>query len=141
MIATALLLATTFGVTSPPPAPQGTIRGIVVNASCDGLPVAGSQVYLRVQTGGQLVPVAETTADGQGRFRFDHLSVDVDGPYLPGANRDGVHYPGPRIPLTGDRPHARVKLLVCDTTLGPSPLVITDYRVAIDARPGVRDGH
>lgn len=137
MIAIALLVATTWVAASPTPAPQGTISGIVVNASRGEQPVPGSQVFLRVQSEGQFVPIAETTADEQGEFRFDHLAVDAEGPYLPGANRDGIHHPGPRIPLTSDHSHARVKLLVCDTTSGPSPLVIADYRISIDARPGV----
>jgi hypothetical protein len=137
VIAAALLLATNCVAASLPPASEGTIRGIVVNTSHGELPVAESQVFLRRQSGDRFVPVAETTTDQQGMFRFDHLSIDGDGPYLPGANRDGVHYPGPRIPLTGDQPHARVKLLVCDATSGPSPLRISDYSIAIDARPGV----
>jgi hypothetical protein len=137
VIATALLLATSCVAASPPPASEGTIRGIVVNTSRSELPVAENQVFLRRQSGDQFVPVAETTTDQQGMFRFDHLLVDGDGLYLPGANRDGVHYPGPRIPLTSDRPHARVKLLVCDATSGPSPLRISDYSISIAARPGV----
>ena len=56
--------------------------------------------------------------------------------YLPGANRDGIHYPGPRILLSADQPSADVVLKVQDAITEPNPLVIRDWDLVLDPEPG-----
>jgi hypothetical protein len=134
-IAKILLL---IGMTLPglPPQGDGTIRGVVVNTSAAAPVACRATVVLRIQSGGQFVPFRETESDAQGRFRFDNLPLGVIYTYKVGANRDEVHYPGPRIVLTGERPEATAELSVCDAVARPNPLVIRRFEIAIVPRPG-----
>lgn len=109
----------------------GSISGVVVNASQDGLPVSGAEVVLRVKLEGQFVTAAEGTADEQGRFEFPDIPADTEYIYLPGANRAGIHYPGPRVRLSAQTPHARIKLPVHDTVSQPSPLVVRRHDITL----------
>ncbi len=107
----------------------GSISGVVVNASQDLTPVGGAEVVLRVKLEGQFVIAAEGIADEQGRFVFDNIPADADYIYLPGANRDGIHYPASRVRLSPQNPHARVKLAIHDTVTDPSPLVLRRHDI------------
>ncbi|MFV1969333.1 MAG: hypothetical protein ACC628_28260 [Pirellulaceae bacterium] len=136
MVYTIALLAVTATAASQPDALEGTLSGIVVNMSNDSLPAGGTEIILRARMEGSLVPVAQTVADAQGRFRFEHLPIGGDSLYLAGANSDGVHYPGPRVQLTQQRPEVAVKLEVYDAVSEPSPLKITRYEIVIHPKPG-----
>ncbi len=116
---------------------DGTIRGTVVNATQGRVPVTRTEVVLRAAVDGRFVPLAEATTDAHGRFLFTGLPVGADYLYLPGANRDGVHYPGKRIVLTREHPYADVELEVCDSVTHPSPLVIRRHEITIRPEPGV----
>jgi hypothetical protein len=48
-----------------------------------------------------------TQSDDEGRFAFAGLPLDEDLIYLPGANLDGIHYPGPRLRLNRRQPARR----------------------------------
>ncbi len=109
----------------------GSIRGLVVNASREQEPVAGAEIVLRVMIEGQFVIAAEGIADEQGRFAFDDIPADTDYIYLPGANRDGVHYPASRVRLSPQSPHARVNLAIHDTVTDPNPLVLRRHDITI----------
>jgi hypothetical protein len=109
----------------------GRIDGIVVDGSAEQKPLAGIEVVLCVRTGGQTVPVESTTSDAYGRFRFSDLPCDEEFSYLPGANRQEIHYPGPRIRLTDIQPHAEVQLVAYDTVSSESPLVVRRHEVNI----------
>jgi hypothetical protein len=115
----------------------GLIEGIVVNASQENRPLAEAEVALRVRIDGDFTVVERSVCDSEGRFRFESLPVDPDLLYLPGANRDGVHYPGRRIELTSRRPNAYLTLAVRDGVAGPSPLVVRKHEVMIRGEPGV----
>jgi hypothetical protein len=114
----------------------GQIRGIVVNASDGNRAAGGAEVVLRVKRYGQFLPAAQTTADPRGRFVFGDLLLGEQYEYLPGANHQGVHYPGPRIKLTAERPHAEVELAVRDSVTQPSPLVIRRHEIILQPEPG-----
>jgi len=116
---------------------EGSIGGIVVNASDRGLPAQGAAVVLRVNVNDQLAIAAETITDARGRFRIGALPVDADLQYLPGANRDGVHYPGKSIRLTPRRAHAHVELLVRDAVAEPNVLVARSHEIVVRSEPGV----
>ena len=107
-----------------------------MNASDGKMPVGRAEVVLRVKLHGQFVPVEKTNADAQGKFLFQHLPVGDDCQYRPGANQDGVHYPGPPIKLTSRLPHADVTLTVCSSVTHPNPLVIRQYEVIVRPEPG-----
>ncbi len=115
---------------------RGAIRGVVVNASQGNRPVERAEVVLRARQDGQLVPLATTTTDATGRFAFEHLPVGPDREYLPGANRDGIHYPGQRVQLIVQRPQADVSLAVHDSIAEPNPLVIRRHEIVISPQPG-----
>lgn len=115
----------------------GTISGIVVNGSQGGVPCGDTEVVLRCRIDGQFVPVAQTVTDRDGRFRFQDLPVGADCLYLPGASRDDVHYPGPRVQLTAARSDITVKLQVHDSVAEPNPLVIERHEITIQPEPGV----
>jgi len=117
------------------PAGDGLIEGAVVRA-VDQSAVAGAEVVLRAKVGGQMLTVAETTADAQGRFRFDRLPADGACDYLPGANRDGIHYPGASVRLSRLRPRANVKLAVHDSVAFPNPLVVRRHEIVLQPQQG-----
>ena len=109
----------------------GSISGVVVNASQEMKPVGGAEVVLRVKLEGQFVIAAEGLADEQGRFEFDNIPADADYVYLPGANRDGIHYPGARVTLSPQQPQAHVKLAIRETVAAPNPLVLRRHEIEI----------
>jgi len=118
-----------------PPSAQGEIGGVVVDAA-NGRPVPGAEVVLRVMLDGQLVPGEQTTADAEGRFLFTGLPAAGGYLYVPGANADGVHYPGRRVWLTALDPRAEVRLDVCRALTEPSPLVVRRYDIVLKPEPG-----
>jgi len=113
---------------------NGAIEGVVINAA-SRQPVAGAEVVLRVAIDGEPLPVSAEKADHQGRFQFTGLPVTAQYIYLPGANCDGVHYPGPKLRLTGERPRAEVQLEVCDAVAEPCPLVARSHEVLLEPGP------
>jgi hypothetical protein len=113
----------------------GRIMGVVVNGAT-GAPAPGVEVILRAGLEQELVAVGQTVTDEQGRFIFEGAPLEAKIVYLPGANRDGVHYPGPRTRLTPDAPSARVKLTVYDAISSPSPLVAEEYDLDIRIEAG-----
>ena len=119
------------------PENRGVIAGTVVNASQDKTPVAGCEVVLRVKLEGQFVPFRNATTDDRGRFRFAALPVGKYYEYWPGANRDGVHYPGPQVSIAAEQPSVLVELPVCDSIAEPSPLVIRRQEIVLRPEPGV----
>jgi hypothetical protein len=132
-----LLLAMCSVAAGEAPRSDGSISGVVLNASDGMVPAGGAEVMLRLKLYGQFAPVAQTTADPQGRFRFQDLAVGDGCEYLPGANHQGIHYPGPRIQLTPGRPRASVELAVHDSVAQPSPLVIRRHEIIVRSEPGV----
>jgi hypothetical protein len=134
MLIDLLILASVCGLGASPEA-QGTIRGTVVNASAGRTPVAQATVVLRAELGGDLVPLEETTTDARGRFVFRGLATG-SRVYLAGANRAGVHYPGPRVQLTPQHPATEVEIPVFDAVGEPSPLVIRSQEITVRPQPG-----
>jgi hypothetical protein len=114
----------------------GAIGGIVINGSRGRAPAAGAEVVLRADVDGQLLVAAETTADQEGRFCFEPLPIRADLEYLPGANQDGVHFPGQRLRLTPQRPRVEVELTVYDPRAEPSPLVAKRHDILVRVQSG-----
>ena len=136
MVLARILLVSWLAVAGPAAAKEGFIAGTVVNASRGRTPEAGSEVVLRIRLSGQFVPFDQTKTDAQGRFRFGHVPLGRSYVYQPGANRDGVHYPGPALEITPERPSAFVELAVCDAVAEPCPLVIRRQEIAMRHEPG-----
>jgi hypothetical protein len=118
------------------PAGAGSIGGRVVNSTRGESPVGAAEVLLQIRVDGEFVVVARTTADSDGRFLFEGLPVDQGLLYLPGSTRDGIHYPGPRLALSPDRPSAQVVLKIRETIAEPNPLVLRDYDLVLQPEPG-----
>lgn len=123
---------------APPQLPEegGVIAGVAVNGTHGQTPLANAAVVLRANQDGAFVPVAETTTDADGRFTFTDLSIAEGLIYLPGVNRDEVHYPGPRVRLTRDRPAARVRVIAYDAAEFPSPLVCRRHTIDVQTGEG-----
>jgi hypothetical protein len=132
----ALVFLTGLAMDARPPVPDGTITGVVVRAT-DHAPVPRAEVVLRSRVGGQLLPVAETATDDGGRFQFLHLPADDANVYLPGANRGGIHYPGPTVRLSSRQPCAKVTLAVYDAVTFPNPLVVRQHTITLSPEQGV----
>jgi hypothetical protein len=124
------------GVDDPLPDAGGTVLGVVLNGSQAGEPIADAEVQLRVGTDGALEVVASTTTDVYGKFTFRDLPLDPTIVYLPGANRDGVHYPGTRATLDFDNRIAHVRIMAFDAVRSPSPLTAArhDIDITMDER-------
>jgi hypothetical protein len=134
MITHLLLLA--FSLAGQFPQGDGAISGTVINRTGGKDTPCRTTVVLRLQSEGQFVPFQETTSDAQGEFRFERLPLGDGIRYSVGANQDEVHYPGPRIALTAAMPHATVELTVYDAVEQPSPLVIKQYEITLEPKPG-----
>ena len=130
-----LVLLTGSVLDANPPRLEGVIEGVVVRAA-DQLPVSGAEVVLRAKVDGQLLPVAETVADVQGKFRFGRLAGRRRTGLFAGANRDGVHYPGPSVRLSSLRPRVEVTLAVYDALAFPNPLVVRRHTIVLQPEPG-----
>ncbi len=115
---------------------DGVITGVAVNGTYGQTPLANSEVVLRANQDGAFVPIAETTTDPDGRFTFTGLSIAEGLIYLPGVNRDDVHYPGPRVQLTRDQPAARVRIIAYDAAESPSPLVCRRHEIDVQTGEG-----
>jgi hypothetical protein len=131
-----LILMTGSALGASPPLHDGMIEGVVVHAT-DHTPLPHAEVVLRAKVDGQLLPVAETTADAHGRFRFAQLPADGANVYLPGANYSGIHYPGPSVRLSSLRRRAEVTLAVHDAITFPNPLVVRQHLITLRPEPGV----
>jgi hypothetical protein len=117
-------------------AAEGVIEGVVVNATRGHGVGRGTEVALRALFNGQFILLAQTVTSPTGKFRFTGLPLDADGPYLPGANQDGVHFPGPRVELTAAQPSVHITLAVFDAVSQPNPLVIEEHQIVVDVEPG-----
>jgi hypothetical protein len=116
---------------------RGVITGVVVNGTQQQTPLAGAAVVLRVDDAGSLIPIAEATTDSLGRFRFENLPVMEGVVYLPGANHDGIHYPGPRVRFGGSQISAAIKVVAYDSVAEPCPLVALRHDITLRAETGV----
>ena len=110
----------------------GTITGVVVNGSQAGEPIADAEVQLRAGANGVLEPVGTTKTDIYGKFSFQGVPLDSSIVYLPGANRDGVHYPGQRLQLTPSNRIEYVKIVAYDAVFAVSPLEAERHDIDID---------
>jgi hypothetical protein len=124
-------------LTAQSPEAGVVIEGLVVNGSRGQAPVAGATVVLRAQYQGDLVPVAQATSDHEGRFRFERLKLDENLVCLPGANFQGIHYPGQRLTIHPRRPLAPQKIVVYETLAEPSPLIAVRHDIELRPEPGV----
>ncbi|MFW6125137.1 MAG: hypothetical protein ACOC46_03225, partial [Pirellulales bacterium] len=129
MVVSCWLLST---AAAPPP---GEISGAVVNA-VTGEPVPDAPVVLRVALQNRFVPAQKTAADATGRFLLEGLPVGDGYLYVPGANAEGIHYPGPRVRLTSRRPKAEVRLEVSPAVAEPNPLVVRRHEIVLEPQPG-----
>jgi hypothetical protein len=111
------------------------IEGIVVNGTQNEKPVAGAEVILRAGAEGSLQPVAQTITGRDGRFVLE-LPAEAEGIILPGANHQGVHYPGPRIPHLSGAKIPRVKLVVFEAVPSPNPLVVDLHEIDVHIHKG-----
>jgi hypothetical protein len=123
------LMAASQGDVSPDT--KGKLEGIVVNGSRDDAPVAGADVLLRAGRENYLEPIEKTKADAQGRFQFC-VPLDSRMIYLPGADQDGVYYPGKRVQLDERHPQQHVAVRVFDAVKRPSPLVADHLSIEVD---------
>jgi hypothetical protein len=115
----------------------GTIQGVVLNGSQGGEPVANAEVHLRAGVNGIFEPVGKTNTDSFGRFSFEDVPRDPTIIYLPGANRDGVHYPGQRVRLDAANKVAQVRITAYDAVRSVSPLAARRHDIDIDVEKHV----
>jgi hypothetical protein len=127
-----LLLLTALAADTP----EGTICGVVLGAE-DGRPVPDAEVVLRGKVEGQYAVLEETKADARGQFAFRQLPIGDGYEYLPGANRDGIHYPGPRVILREASKSANVSLVVRKAITEPNPLGVLEHEVDVRSEPGL----
>lgn len=109
----------------------GQLGGLVVDGANNDEPLSGAEVVLRGVRNDVLTPIATTRTDNDGHFSFTQLDVANGALYVAGVNRDGIHYPGPRVGLFPDAPQARVRLACFPGTSGDSPLVALRHEVDI----------
>ncbi len=131
-----LLLLISIGAAGQVDTQLGEISGTAVNGTAGDVPLARAEVVLRVSQDGAFVPVESTTTDGQGRFSFKDLPVDQGLIYLPGINRAGIHYPGPRVRLTPGQSTSRVRLIAFDTVESQSPLICRRHQISVRPAEG-----
>ena len=131
MLAILLLLTIAVTATESLPEPAGTIQGAVVDGTHENQPLEGVEVVLRAGMDGDLVPVDETKTDRYGNFVFKQVPLEPTLVYLPGANRDSVHYPGQRVRLDPSDRVADVTIVVFAAVSTPCPLVAKRHDVDV----------
>ena len=131
MLVSKFLLMACLALPAQVPQSEGVINGIVINASDSDAPLGEIDVFLRVKLDGQFIPVEKTTTDARGAFVFTRLPVGRDYQYRTGANRHGIHYPGPLVQLSSQRCYANVRLEVHDALTDSNPLVILRHEIII----------
>ena len=139
-----LLLAVLGLLSGLEPHEDSIIQGVVVNGSQGGIPLAGAEVISRRQ-GQRLLGRCEDD-DRPGRLVLvprlqpgNEQDCPQNVVYLPGANRQGIHYPGPRLRLDSGSPPARVQLTAYDAVASTCPLVAEELTIDIQVNPGVLD--
>jgi hypothetical protein len=135
MILPLLLALLSLGGTEDPPALRGRIQGVVVNGSRGDKPIANADVLLRGGPDGALEPLARTRTDLYGKFSFEHVPLDSTIVYLPGADRDGVHYPGERVRVDAANRFPYVRIVAFDGVESPSPLAVRRHEIDIVVQP------
>jgi len=113
------------------PESMGIIQGVVVDGSYRGEPLDNVKVILRAGTHGGLFPVAETKTDQDGKFVFEDVPLDPTIVYLPGANREKIHYPGGRVRLDENHRIANLTIVAFDAVTAPNPLVAKRHTIDI----------
>ena len=83
--------------------------------------------------------MAKTKTDLYGKFAFAHVPLEPTIVYLPGADRDGVHYPGQRVRLDPRNPIGHVTLVVFDAVKAPSPLLATRHDIDVHVEQHVME--
>jgi hypothetical protein len=135
---TPLLVVAALGIGASSPGDNAhRIEGVVLNGTRNDIPVPGAKIVLRVGEDASLSPAAETTADPKGRFAFPNVPVQPGLVYLPGANHQGVHYPGPRLRLLPGGGITHVRITVFDARSGPSPLIAEKQDIDVLVKTGV----
>ena len=110
----------------------GTIQGVVLNGSRSGEPIADAEVHLRAGLSGVFEPVETTTTDAFGKFSFRQLPLDSTIVFLPGANHQGVHYPGQRVRFDAVNKVAELKIVAYDAVTSVSPLTAERHDINIE---------
>jgi len=137
MIEPLLALLVTLAGANASPETTGTIQGVVVNGSHGNEPIVDADVLLRAGQDGLLEPVAKTKTDAHGKFVFEEVPFDPTVVFLPGADRDGVHYSGKRLQLGPARPNAQVTIRAFDAVKSPSPLQALRHDIEVAVEPKV----
>lgn len=137
MIAPLLIAISSLANADAQPAHIGKIQGVVVNGTRGNEPIADIEVLLRAGPDGALEPVVKTRTDMYGKFVFEDLPLDPAIVYLPGADRDGVHYPGERARIDFGSRFPHVRLVTFDAARAPSPLIVRRHDIALDVQQDV----
>jgi hypothetical protein len=74
----------------------------------------------------------KTNTDAFGKFSFQQIPLDATIVFLPGANHQGVHYPGQRVRLDAVNKVAQVKIVAYDVVKSFSPLTADRHEINID---------
>ncbi len=129
-----LILLSSCANVADPLEPGGQIQGVVVNGTRGNEPLADVDVVL--QGGHDLVlsPVAKTRTDIYGKFVFEDLPLGANITYLPGANRDGVHYPGDRTRLDRNNRVVAARIVAFEAVKAPSPLIAEKHEIEVNIR-------
>lgn len=126
-----VFLLLSFAAADSPLSSAGVIEGSVVNGSQADMPIPEAVVTLRADQNGSLEPIAQTVTDSKGHFVFEGLTLDPKLDLLPGADRDGIHYPGKRLRLTSLCPKATTAIRTFDAIATPSPLQASRHDIEI----------
>src|SRR4029079_14458232 len=57
--------------------------------------------------------------------------------YLPGANYQGIHYPGNRVNIDGRESALDQRIVVYDTVSEPDPLIVSRHQIEVQPDSGV----
>jgi hypothetical protein len=116
---------------------EGVIEGQVTNGTA-GAPaesVAGLEVALYEVVGGSPVPLATTTSDAEGWFRFEGLATHPDLSYSFQVEYEGIVY-GAQSGFPADETLLHVAATVYETTTSDSNIVVDRQHVIVDFGAG-----
>lgn len=121
---------------SPYQAGDGVVEGAVIQGTPDGGAVDGIEVVLRAFVNFAEVDAFTTTADEQGRFRFEELAAGENMVYVLETTYDDVRYGSDFFRLDLQEPQQQVDVEVFETSDDGSGVTVARTNWVIDFEPG-----
>ena len=133
VMALTLLLLTVSMLAANPPVGDGVIEGTVVRA-IDQAPFPAPRWCCGRRSAANCWRWPRPRPTPRENSALSIFPLMAIASTLPGANRDGIHYPGPSVRLSSLLHRAQLRLAVHDAVTFPNPLVVRRHEIILALR-------